>query len=88
MPLSFVRRVIEREWVSTLDDLLERRLMLLFDPDLSVEDLQQLTDCLVSAGRIDPDAADHAVTASIERLGGIFGKQVISRTPQLTTNDG
>lgn len=88
LPLSFVRRVIEREWVSTLDDLLERRLMLLFDPDLSVEDLQHLADCLVSTGRIDPDAADHAVTASIERLGHIFGKQVTARTPQLSTNDG
>ena len=81
LPLSFVRRVIEREWVSTLDDLFERRLMLLFDPDLSAEELKQLADCLVSAGRINPDSAEHAVTASIERLGDIFGKQVTSRTP-------
>ncbi|MBT4866177.1 MAG: glycerol-3-phosphate dehydrogenase/oxidase [Planctomycetaceae bacterium] len=88
LPLSFVRRVIAREWVSTLDDLLERRLMLLFDPDLSVEDLQQLADCLENAGRIDPDTAAHAVTASVERLGELFGKRVTLRTPQLTTNDG
>lgn len=87
-PLSFVRRVIEREWVSTLDDLLERRLMLLFHPDLSVECLQQLAECLVRAGRIEPNAADNTVAASIKRLGEIFGKQVASRWSGKGTGTG
>ena len=73
---STVRRVISDEWVTTLDDLVERRLMLLFHPVLTTTCLMQQANLLVEAGKLSPDAADLAVEETVARLGSRFGKQV------------
>lgn len=75
-PLAFVRWVIEHEWVRKLDDLIERRMMLLFQPDLSVETLRGLARLLVEAGRLDASQVDAAVDASRERLRTLYGKHL------------
>lgn len=76
LPIAFARWVIENEWVTTLDDLAERRLMLLFQPGLSRDCLEQLAGCLVEAGRLDPKQSSAAVQATIDRLSACFGKRV------------
>jgi glycerol-3-phosphate dehydrogenase len=76
LPLAYVRYVIEHEWVQTLGDLVERRLMLLYRPDLSVDCLRTLAGCLVEAGRLDGSDVDDSVTECIERLREVYGKQI------------
>ncbi len=76
LPLSIVRWVIDNEWVTNLDDLVERRLMLLYDPRLSRTCLRQLAEQLTAAGRLAASAIDDAVTATLHRLESHFGKRV------------
>jgi glycerol-3-phosphate dehydrogenase len=75
IPRAFVRRVIEKQWVARLDDLVERRLMLLFDP-LSLATLEDLATLLVESGRLRPDQAAPQITATVQRLRTHFGKSV------------
>jgi glycerol-3-phosphate dehydrogenase len=77
-PPDLVRRVIRDEWVTTLDDLVERRLMLLYQQSLSRQQLTGLADLLVEARRLAPNERDSAVAATTERLRTHFGKNVAS----------
>jgi glycerol-3-phosphate dehydrogenase len=74
LPISLVRWIIEHEWVTSLDDLIERRLMLLYDPALSRRCLQQLAGLLVEAGR--PIDVEAEVAATVQRLRQHFGKSL------------
>jgi glycerol-3-phosphate dehydrogenase len=76
LPAAFARWIIEHEWVTTLDDLVERRLMLIFDPRLSVGCLVELAGLLAAAGRLAPSDLDAHVKATIRRLGERYGKKV------------
>jgi hypothetical protein len=76
LPCSFVRSVIRREWVSGLDDLVERRLMLLFQPRLSEACLRRLAALLVEEGVIPAGQADAEIRSTIGRLQSRFGKSV------------
>lgn len=76
IPRNLARWIIEREWVQTLEDLVERRLMLLFDADLSVDCLRQLAQLLVDTGRLEADSLETAVDRTIQRLSRHFGKHV------------
>lgn len=67
-PRGFVRWIIKHEWVETLDDLVDRRLMLLFEPKLTESTVHELADLMVDAGRISPGGANEAAAATIERL--------------------
>ena len=71
-----VRGVIEREWVTTLDDLIERRLMLVFAPNLTLGTLQDLAECLVASGRLTADAVPSAIRSTRERLLTHYGRAV------------
>jgi glycerol-3-phosphate dehydrogenase len=75
--VSNVRRIIRDEWVSTLDDLVERRLMLLYHPQLQRATLDELAQLLVEANLLRTD--EHAATVSslVHRLADHFGKHVI-----------
>jgi glycerol-3-phosphate dehydrogenase len=64
IPRDFVRWVIHHEWVRTLDDLIERRLLLLY------------AELLVEAGLLEAAQVDAEVASSIERLKSKFGKHV------------
>ena len=46
LPRDFVRELIEEEWVTTLEDLVERRLLLALEPKLSRETLRALAELL------------------------------------------
>ena len=76
LPTSVARWVIDHEWVTTLDDLVERRLMLLYHPRLTTACLHQLSTLLAAAGKLPPDAIDRTVADTIARLGTHFGKRV------------
>ncbi len=68
LPRAFVKWVINYEWVETLDDLFDRRLMLLFEPTITEATVGELASCLVEAGRLSADAQHSATTATLERL--------------------
>jgi glycerol-3-phosphate dehydrogenase len=70
--------VIADEWVTTLDDLVERRLVLHFSPGLSRELIQRLADELIRANKITPDQASAAVDHCISRLQRHFGVNLSS----------
>ena len=76
LPVDFARTVIRDEWVRTLDDLVDRRLMLLHQPRLTEFCLRQLTDLLIEAGRLQPVEADGAIESTIQRLHRRHGKRV------------
>lgn len=81
LPLCFVRWVVQNEWVQTLDDLIERRLMLLFTPGLSVDCLRRLAELLVAEGKLAPHQLDQSVAATIDRLQCHFGKRLATTSP-------
>ncbi len=76
LPRSFVCWVIRNEWATTLDDLVERRLMLLYHSNLSRESLTDLARLLAECGKLPPENIDREVNATIERLRSRFGKRV------------
>ncbi|HVX10410.1 MAG TPA: glycerol-3-phosphate dehydrogenase/oxidase [Pirellulales bacterium] len=76
IPRGVVRWVIEREWVRRLDDLVERRLMLLYDPRLSETTLRALAELLVESELLSTDQIDSAVRETVERLRRHFAKKV------------
>ena len=76
LPRAFVRWVIENEWVSGLADLVERRLMLLFAPELSEGCLRELAGLLVEAGKIRCDEVDVEVQSLISQLERRHGKRI------------
>jgi glycerol-3-phosphate dehydrogenase len=76
LPRGFVRWIIANEWAVTLEDLVERRLMLLYHPNLTRHCLEELAQLLAEAGR-SSDKIDQQVKRTIERLANHFGKRVI-----------
>jgi glycerol-3-phosphate dehydrogenase len=76
IPLSTIRRIIRDEWVTKLDDLVERRLMLLYQPSLRRKTIEQLSDMLVEAGLLADEQKLAEVDSVVGRLAQHFGKQV------------
>lgn len=68
--------VIDQEWVRTLSDLIERRLMLVFARDLRRQTLIDLAGCLVEKGKLASHEKDSAVTAVEERLLTFYGRKL------------
>ena len=68
LPVAFVDWVIEHEWVTTLNDLVERRLMLAWSTELNFEVVQALARRLVHAGKLASREIDATVRATQERL--------------------
>jgi glycerol-3-phosphate dehydrogenase len=73
-PAGLARWMIRHEWVRTLDDLVERRLMLLYHRVTRVG-LRQLAALLVEEGRIVD--IETSVAATVERLERHYGKRVV-----------
>lgn len=78
LPRAYVRWVIEHEWAQRLDDLVERRLMLLYHPQLTEALLRELAQLLVESGCLEAGKIDEEVTRVRIRLADHFGKQVAS----------
>jgi glycerol-3-phosphate dehydrogenase len=76
LPCSYARAAIERQWASTLADLVERRLMLLYHQRLTRACLARLAELLVETGRLAAVEVDSAVTCEIERLVARYGKRI------------
>lgn len=76
LPEAFVRWVIREEWPRTIDDLVERRLMLLYDPRLSLATLRRLGELLAEEGRLNAEELEPAIEQTRRRLAEHFGKQL------------
>jgi glycerol-3-phosphate dehydrogenase len=76
LPRTFVRWVIEHERVERLEDLIERRLMLLYRPQLSRRTLDELGDLLMERGRLTAVEKPAAVDRAFERLSHIYARQL------------
>jgi glycerol-3-phosphate dehydrogenase len=78
LPCAIAVWMIRHEWVVTLDDLVERRLMLLYEPHLSRRTLERLAELLVAENRLSAAAVATAVEATAARLLAHFGKRLES----------
>ena len=76
LPRGFVRWIIANEWATTMEDLIERRLMLLYHPHLSRACLQDLAHLLVEAGRLADGSEIGAVQRAVDRLETKYGKRI------------
>ncbi len=86
IPIEFVRWSIQTEWAQTLDDLVERRLLLIFERDLSIQTLRALANELVAANKIFPSDVEAAIAATQNRLHAVYGKRVgDSELPSVST---
>ncbi|MHB0960230.1 MAG: glycerol-3-phosphate dehydrogenase/oxidase [Pirellulaceae bacterium] len=79
LPLVFVRRVMRDEWVRTLNDLVERRLMLLYWPSLTRACLQQLAMLMVEQGLLPADQVEPEIDRCLRRLKTHFGRTIADR---------
>jgi glycerol-3-phosphate dehydrogenase len=70
---EILRNLIRSEWVTTLEDLVERRLMLHLRPGLTLSTLEHLAQLLVETGALTPDSAVPAIDACAHRLKTHFG---------------
>jgi glycerol-3-phosphate dehydrogenase len=77
IPIEVVNKIIREEWVTKLDDLVERRLMLVYHPQLTRKCLEQLADLLIEAGVLAATDKNAVVDAVIQRLSAHFGKRVM-----------
>ncbi|MCE9552466.1 MAG: glycerol-3-phosphate dehydrogenase/oxidase [Planctomycetes bacterium] len=71
-----VRWIVLNESPHTLDDLIERRLMLLYHHPLTMACLRELADTLGATGVVTVEQAESQLAATVQRLHKHFGKQV------------
>lgn len=71
--LPHVREIICHEWVRSLSDLVERRLLLIFDPHLDEPCLRELATLLADEGVIHSEQIDSEVAGTLERLRVVYG---------------
>jgi glycerol-3-phosphate dehydrogenase len=76
IPRGAVRRTIEFELARRLSDLVERRLMLLYSPDLTRKTLTDLAGLLVQAGKLTATEAPAAVEAYAAELAARYGRKL------------
>jgi glycerol-3-phosphate dehydrogenase len=74
LPRSFVRWVIDHEWVARIEDLVERRLMLLYEKNLSMRTLEDLADLLIEAGKLRAADRNSALVTARQRLQTVYGR--------------
>ncbi|MGC4005123.1 MAG: glycerol-3-phosphate dehydrogenase/oxidase [Pirellulales bacterium] len=75
-PCSIVRWMIAHEWVERLEDLVERRMMLVFEPRLKRSTIAHLASILGKEKGWNDDAIDAATRSSVETLRRRYGKLV------------
>lgn len=68
-----VVEIIRHEWVRTLSDLVERRLLLILDPRLDQSHLRELATLLADVGVMEAAQIDSEVAATVARLLRIYG---------------
>ena len=70
---------IEKEWALSLSDLIERRLMLIFHPRLSLATLRDLVEILVVMGCLQPADREPAVLSEVKYLQDLYGKKIVTQ---------
>jgi glycerol-3-phosphate dehydrogenase len=86
-PPEVVQSAVDDEWVTHLEDLVERRLMLHFTPRLSRATLVGLATALVERGKLRAGQADFAVERCTQRLTQHFGIQTKNDNNRPMTSD-
>lgn len=76
IPRQFVRWSIEHEWCTKLEDLVERRLMLVFHSTIHRSTLRQLAGELVRAEKLNESQIDTEVDKVCSRLLKFYGRTV------------
>ncbi|QDT43336.1 Aerobic glycerol-3-phosphate dehydrogenase [Gimesia alba] len=76
IPRPYVLWTIQHEWAETLGDLVERRLMLVFDERLQVATLNDLADCLVESGKLTTEQIPTLIEEYKQHLAKFYGKAV------------
>lgn len=76
LPQAFVRWVIRHEHVRTLSDLIERRLMLLYNSRIGPAGLREMAEILVEGGGLPAGEMAAEGSRAIERLERHFGKRI------------
>ncbi len=74
LPREFVRAIIREEWVTTLEDLIERRLLLALEPILARETLHDLAELLIEERGSDLPL-EAMVETTIQRLRSFYGRR-------------
>jgi glycerol-3-phosphate dehydrogenase len=86
IPRHFARQVLRREWITRLVDVVERRLMLLYDAALSTACLRELSQMMVEEGLLPPANVDDEVEHCRQRLLSHYGRRVESSTVASNVN--
>jgi glycerol-3-phosphate dehydrogenase len=76
LPAAAVEFCLREEWAVTLDDLIERRLMLAFHEQLSRETITDVADAVSRAGALAPERVTDAIDACVVRLEERYGRMV------------
>ncbi len=76
MPLAFVDWSLAHEWVRHVEDLVERRLMLAWEPGLCRETLAALANRLQPAGCIGSQQIETEIANAAARLERFYGRRV------------
>lgn len=76
LPWKYVLWTIEREWVETLGDLVERRLMLVFEETLQEETLRELARYLTETGKMSSGEITEQIESYKKHLKHFYGKTV------------
>jgi len=84
LPLAAVEFCLRDEWAVTLDDLIERRLMLAFHERLGHDSLEDVAAAMARAGALPPAQQAAAVAGCVARLASRYGRVV----PQAAAETG
>jgi glycerol-3-phosphate dehydrogenase len=76
LPRGVVGFCLELEWAETLADIVERRLLLAFDPELSMATLRAVAGELVRAGRLAADKSDSEIASFVAMMAERYGKRL------------
>ena len=76
LPRRVVRFCLDHEWAETLADIVERRLLLAFDPELSMATLRAVAGELVRAGRLSAERSDSEIASFVEMMAERYGKRL------------
>jgi glycerol-3-phosphate dehydrogenase len=81
LPAAAVGFCVRDEWAVTLEDVVERRLMLSFHERLCRESLADVAAALVRYGALEPAGAQGAVEACAARLAARYGRVLPDAAP-------
>ncbi len=77
LPVEFIHWIIDQEWVATLSDLVERRLMLLHEPQLQLATLRALAKILADYQGHEPSTIETNLNATTTQLKNRYGLKPI-----------